>query len=292
VTQRAALAQSGAHLLVMTATPIPRSLALTVYGDLDLSVIDETPPGRQPIESRVVAEDKLPAVYAEVVRRAGRGERSFLVFPLIEESEGSDLASAEGAYAELAEGPLCELRLALLHGRLPSREKDEVCRSFERGELDVLVSTTVIEVGIDVPEATVMVIHHAERFGLAQLHQLRGRVGRGSAQSLCVLVTGESVTQPTLQRLRAVAATEDGFEIAELDLEQRGMGDLHGVRQHGELPFRLLNPLQDEGLVRASRTLADAILQGDPQLEKAENEALTLWLDEMGQRSTLWSAAG
>ncbi len=292
VAQRATLARSGAHLLVMTATPIPRSLALTVYGDLDLSVIDELPPGRRPIETDVVDETALDRIYVEIRERAQRGERTYLVYPLVEESEGADLASAEGAFAELCAGALEGLRVGLLHGRLPHREKDRVCSAFARGDLEVLVATTVIEVGIDVPEATLMVIRHAERFGLAQLHQLRGRVGRGGRASRCRLVLGPGVAAPTFRRLQHLASTEDGFEIAELDLRQRGMGDLHGLRQHGELPFRLLNPIQDEALVQESRILAEAILAEDPQLQASEHETIARWLDEMGRLNPLWSSAG
>jgi ATP-dependent DNA helicase RecG len=292
VLQRAALAQSGAHVLVMSATPIPRSLALTVYGDLDLSVIDEIPPGRTPVESEVVSPRGLDRVYAEVSERAARGEQSFLVFPLVEESEALGMTSAEQAYEHLAAGPLRGVRLALLHGRMKPDEKEDVADRFARRELDALVATTVIEVGIDVPQASLMVIHHAERFGLAQLHQLRGRVGRGRARSRCVLVPSADVGPQGRQRLERLATTRNGFDVSELDLSERGMGDLQGIRQHGEVPFRLLNPLRDSALVERARELAERVLGADPELTAPEHRHLASWLQEMGNRNPVWSAAG
>lgn len=292
VLQRAALAEGGAHVLVMSATPIPRSLALTVYGDLDLSVIDEIPPGRIPVETKVVGAKGLPAVYEDVRERASRGEQSFLVFPLVEESEALGMTSAEQAFAELGRGPLRGIRLGLLHGRMKADEKERVADLFARKELDALVATTVIEVGIDVPAASLIVIHHAERFGLAQLHQLRGRVGRGSAVSRCVFVPSSDVQGAGQERLRRLAATRNGFEVSELDLGERGMGDLHGVRQHGDVPFRLLHPLRDAALVERARDLATAILRTDPELTAREHGKLAAWLLEMGRRDPIWSAAG
>ena len=261
VMQRAALGSGGAHLLVMSATPIPRSLALTVYGDLDLSIIDEIPPGRKPVRTDVIPVDRVEGVWPEVVERASRGEQSFLVYPLVEESEALELESAEDAFERLGKGPLSGIRLGLLHGRMKADEKEDVATRFGRGEIDALVATTVIEVGIDIPDASLMVIHHAERFGLGQLHQLRGRVGRGAASSRCVLAPSEGVSPPALRRLRDLAATTDGFRVAELDLRERGMGDLHGIRQHGELPFRLLNPLEDALLVEQAREYAGELLE-------------------------------
>jgi ATP-dependent DNA helicase RecG len=276
----------------MSATPIPRSLALTVYGDLDLSIIDEIPPGRQPVVTDVIGMDRVDRVWPEVVERASRGEQSFLVYPLVEESEALDLESAEDAYARLGKGPLAGIRLGLLHGRMKADEKEEVAARFGRGEIDALVATTVIEVGIDIPDASFMVIHHAERFGLGQLHQLRGRVGRGAASSRCVLAPSEGVSPPALRRLRELSATTDGFRVAELDLKERGMGDLHGVRQHGELPFRLLNPLEDALLVEQARDLARELLDADPKLEDPGHASIAVWLEQMGRRSPVWSAAG
>jgi len=292
VLQRAALAQAGAHVLVMSATPIPRSLALTVYGDLDLSVIDEIPPGRTPVESEVVDVRGLDRVYADVRDRAARGEQSFLVFPLVEESEALGMTSAEQAFEELAAGPLAGVRLGILHGRMKPDEKEHVADLFARRELDALVATTVIEVGIDVPQASLMVIHHAERFGLAQLHQLRGRVGRGRARSRCVLVPSVDAGPQGSQRLERLAASRNGFEVSELDLGERGMGDLHGIRQHGDVLFRLLNPLRDSALVERARELADRVLDDDPELTAPRHRDLASWLQEMGNRNPVWSAAG
>lgn len=292
VLQRAALSQEGAHVLVMSATPIPRSLALTVYGDLDLSVIDELPAGRTPVHTDVLAPSQLDTVYADIRARAEHGEPSYLVFPLVEESEVSDLESAEQAFERLSHGPLHGLRIALLHGRMKATEKEEIARAFAEGAYDVLVATTVIEVGVDVPSASVMVIHHAERFGLAQLHQLRGRVGRGASASRCVLVPSAGAGPAARDRLRKVASTTDGFRIAEFDLEERGMGDLQGLRQHGEIPFRLLHPVRDAALVEQARDAARAILDRDPELRAPVHRPLAAWLEEMGQRSPLWSVAG
>jgi ATP-dependent DNA helicase RecG len=292
VMQRASLGSGGAHLLVMSATPIPRSLALTVYGDLDLSIVDEVPPGRQPVRTDVVGMDRVDRVWPEVIERASRGEQTFLVYPLVEESEALELESAEEAFDRLGKGPLAGIRLGLLHGRMKADEKEDVAARFGRGEIDALVATTVIEVGIDIPDASLMVIHHAERFGLGQLHQLRGRVGRGTVSSRCVLAPSEGVAPPALRRLRELAATTDGFRVAELDLRERGMGDLHGVRQHGELPFRLLNPLEDALLVEQARDLARSILEEDPQLQDPSRGAMAAWLEQMGRRNPVWSAAG
>lgn len=292
VMQRAALGTGGAHLLVMSATPIPRSLALTVYGDLDLSIIDEIPPGREPVRTDIVGMDQIETVWPEIVERAGRGEQSFLVYPLVEESEALDLESAEDAFERLSKGALAGIRLGLLHGRMKADDKEDIAARFGRGEIDALVATTVIEVGIDIPDASLMVIHHAERFGLGQLHQLRGRVGRGSRSSRCVLAPSQGVSPPAQRRLRELAATTDGFRVAELDLRERGMGDLHGIRQHGELPFQLLNPLEDAVLVEQARELAQTVLDADPSLSDAGHAALAEWLEQMGRRNPVWSAAG
>jgi ATP-dependent DNA helicase RecG len=292
VMQRATLGRAGAHVLVMSATPIPRSLALTVYGDLDLSIIDELPPGRVEVQTDVVSMDRIESVLPDVIARAARNEQSFLVFPLVEESEALELESVEEAYARLREGPLATLRLGLLHGRMKSAEKEEVARAFSAGDLDALVATTVIEVGIDIPDASLMVVHHAERFGLGQLHQLRGRVGRSARRSRCVLAPSSGVSPAALKRLRDLASTRDGFRVAELDLRERGMGDLHGLRQHGELPFRLLNPLEDALLVEQARELATRILERDPELGEPRHREMADWLGRMGDRSPIWSAAG
>jgi ATP-dependent DNA helicase RecG len=292
VLQRANLAGRGVHLLVMTATPIPRSLALTVFGDLDLSLLDEMPAGRTPVETHLLRPTQLPKAYERVRAAAERGERSYLVFPLVEESESGDVASATSAFEELSSGALSGLRLGLLHGRLPSREKRRVSEAFEAGELDAVVATTVIEVGMDVPEASLMIIHSAERFGLAQLHQLRGRVGRGSAASHCVLVESDEIGPHGRERLKLVVGCSDGFRLAEEDMKRRGIGELYGTRQHGELPFVLLKPLQDEQILRRAREIAREILERDPKLSGASNRPLRRWLDALGHRNPFWSSSG
>ncbi|HPF35131.1 MAG TPA: ATP-dependent DNA helicase RecG [Candidatus Krumholzibacteria bacterium] len=255
------------HLLVMSATPIPRSLALTLCGDLDLSLIDELPAGRTPIETRLVPPKGLGEVHAAIRAEAAAGRRAYVVYPVIEETEGQDLKAAQSEYERLAAGPLAGLRVGLLHGRLKPAEKARAMEAFAAGELQVLVATTVVEVGLDVPEATVMVIHHPDRFGLAQLHQLRGRVGRGADASRCWLAPEGWLPDETLERLRLFCRTHDGFVLAEEDLRRRGPGDVIGVRQHGAPSFRLANPLRDGDLVEACRTDVDALIAADPALE-------------------------
>jgi ATP-dependent DNA helicase RecG len=285
VEQRAALGAKGAQpdVLLMSATPIPRSLALTLYGDLDVSVLDERPPGRQPITTALRPESARERVLQFVDRELEKGRQAYIVYPVIEESEKSDLKAATTMHAELAEGPFAHRRTALLHGRLHADEKDAVMRRFRDGEVDVLVATTVIEVGIDVPNATVMLIEHPERFGLSQLHQLRGRVGRGGESSYCILLG--DVGQETGERLRLFAATEDGFEIARADLRLRGMGDLFGERQHGMPAFKVADPLRDEELNELARQAADRILADDPDLSHPDHAPLRRVLGERYTRS-------
>ena len=220
-------------VLVMSATPIPRTLALTLYGDLAVSTLDELPPGRTPIATELCRESRRERVYARIHEEVAAGHQAYVVYPLVEESEKSALRAATTMVHELGAGPLAGLRLALVHGRMKGEEKDAVMRAFKAGEADVLVSTTVIEVGIDVPNATVIVIEHAERFGLAQLHQLRGRVGRGRAPGHCVLVVPDWTGAESYQRLRTLEGSTDGFHIAEADLALRGPGDFIGTRQAG-----------------------------------------------------------
>ncbi|MHB8763017.1 MAG: ATP-dependent DNA helicase RecG [Deferrisomatales bacterium] len=276
VLQRAGLVRKGENpdLLVMTATPIPRSLSLTVYGDLDLSVIDELPPGRQPVATRVAREKDLPRIYEFVRDEVRRGRQAYLVYPLVEESEALDLRAATTMAEQFGREVFPDLTVGLLHGRLRPEEKDDVMGRFARGEVDVLVSTTVIEVGIDVPNATVMVVEHAERFGLAQLHQLRGRVGRGGHRSSCVLVAGTQVSRDGWERLKVLAGTGDGFRIAEEDLRIRGPGDFLGTRQSGLPSFRVGNLLRDGPLLERARDLAAAILREDPGLATGRYPAL------------------
>jgi ATP-dependent DNA helicase RecG len=285
VEQRAALSAKGAHpdVLLMSATPIPRSLALTLYGDLDVSMLDERPPGRQPVTTALRPERARERVLAFVERELAAGRQAYVVYPVIEESEKLDLKAATTMHAELAEGPFAHRRTALLHGRLPNDERDAIMRRFRDGEIDVLVATTVIEVGIDVPNATVMLVEHPERFGLSQLHQLRGRVGRGAEQSYCILLG--DVGQETAERLQIFVGTDDGFEIARADLRLRGMGDLFGERQHGLPAFRVADPLRDEELNTLARAAADRLLAEDPELVRPEHAPLRRVLGERYSRS-------
>ena len=274
VEQRAVLGAKGEtpDVLLMSATPIPRSLALTMYGDLDVSVLDERPPGRQPITTVVRPESARAKVFEFANTQLAAGRQVYVVYPLIETSEKIDLKAATVMFDALVAGPLAGRRVALLHGRLPADERDTIMRRFRDGDIDVLVATTVIEVGIDVGNATVMIIEHPERFGLSQLHQLRGRVGRGAEQSYCILL-GDVGTEAA-ERLGMFAATEDGFEIARADLQLRGVGDLFGAKQHGLPAFRIADPLRDEALNETARALADRLLRDDPALEKAAHAGL------------------
>jgi ATP-dependent DNA helicase RecG len=249
-------------VLVMTATPIPRTLALTLYGDLDLSVLDELPPGRTPIVTRRISDDRSPEVWDFVRKQAGKGHQVYVVYPVIAENEETELKAAIKMYRELSEKVFADLKVGLLHGRLDSELKDQVMRMFQKGELQILVATTVIEVGVDVPNATVMVIEHAERFGLAQLHQLRGRIGRGAAKSYCILMTGGKVTEEGERRLDAMVRTNDGFQIAELDLELRGPGEFFGTRQAGMPSFHVANLIRDRQLLELAKREAAAVMAG------------------------------
>ena len=260
------------HVIVMTATPIPRTLAMTVFGDLDVSTIDELPPGRTPVETIVLTNEHLAEADALLAERLARSERGFVVVPTIEGEEagttgddGSELAGVREEVRRLERGPLSEFRVAGLHGRLKRDQRDAIMERFRLGLIDCLVATTVIEVGVDVPEATVMVVHNAERFGLAQLHQLRGRVGRGSAASLCVLV-GDPATEDATKRLEAMASTTSGFKLAEKDLEIRGMGELFGDRQSGLPPFEIADLTRDWELLRLAREDAAAWIDRSPKL--------------------------
>ncbi len=249
-------------VLVMTATPIPRTLALTLYGDLDLSVLDELPPGRTPIVTRCGTDDESPKVWEFVRKQVAAGHQAYVVYPVIAENEESELKAAVKMYRELSGKIFADLKVGLLHGRLDAELKDQVMRMFQKGELQILVATTVIEVGVDVPNATVMVIEHAERFGLAQLHQLRGRIGRGAAKSYCILMTGGKVTEEGQRRLDAMKKTNDGFKIAELDLELRGPGEFFGTRQAGLPSFRVANIIRDAQLLEAAKHEAAAVIAG------------------------------
>jgi ATP-dependent DNA helicase RecG len=276
VEQRKALGKKGESpdVLLLSATPIPRSLALTVYGDLDVSVIDERPPGRQPVTTVLRPESARARVLEFVDREVNKGRQAYIVYPVIEESEKTDLKSATAMFTALTDrgGAFAGRRVALIHGRLPGAEREKTMRAFRDGEIDILVATTVIEVGIDVANATVMVIEHPERFGLSQLHQLRGRVGRGGEASYCILLGDVSPDAAT--RLDVFVRTEDGFEIARADLRLRGMGDLFGEQQSGTSTFRIADPLRDEALNETAREVADRILAEDPELEAPTNAPL------------------
>jgi len=263
VMQRMGLAHKGVHpdVLVMTATPIPRTLALTVYGDLDVSVIDELPPGRQPIVTKHVTADHVEGVYSFLKKQVSQGRQAYVVYPVIEESETQAMKAAEKMHGHLSREVFPDLSVGLLHGRLSAVEKDAAMTEFKKGRTHILVSTTVIEVGVDVPNATVMVIEQAERFGLAQLHQLRGRVGRGAEQSYCILVT-ERVNDAARERIRTMVDTNDGFQIAEMDLKLRGPGEFFGTRQSGLPALRVANILRDQEILVAARNSATEFLSG------------------------------
>jgi ATP-dependent DNA helicase RecG len=273
VRQRLALAQAGSRsgdhgtgvpdILVMSATPIPRSLALTLYGDLDLSILDERPPGRRPIRTVIRNESARARVFGFVRQQVQAGRQAYVIYPLVEESENLEVKAATEEYRFLSEEALPDLRIGLLHGQMPGEEKDAVMRAFAAGTLQVLVATTIVEVGIDVANATVMVIEHAERFGLSQLHQLRGRVGRGSEESYCILMTGAGGAE----RLGIFASTDDGFRIAQEDMRLRGEGDLFGARQSGLPSFRFADLEKDLDLLDAARAEARAVIAADPELE-------------------------
>ena len=320
-------------VLVMTATPIPRTLALSLYGDLDLSVLDEMPPGRTPIETRRVDGDKADEVWDFVRKQVAQGRQAYIVYPIIEGTKDdqpeldfsrdetaaqagptllavrksgkkgktpelfprsaqeaspnarSGLRSAVEMYEKLRSGPLAGLRVGLLHGRLDADEKEVIMRRFQRGEIDVLVATTVIEVGVDVANATVMVVEHAERFGLAQLHQLRGRVGRGAAKSYCILMTGARVSEPGEERLNAMVRTQDGFELAELDLSLRGPGEFFGTRQAGLPEFRVANLLRDRKLLELAKLEAARFADNKgAEATEAERATMRTSLKEKWQR--------
>ena len=276
VEQRARLRGKGEHpdLLVMTATPIPRTLALTLYGDLEVSVLDELPPGRRPVVTAARTESKRREIYTFLRDEIARGRQAYVVYPLVEESEALDLKAATDMARHLAEDVFPDLHVGLIHGRLGFEEKDEVMRRFKAREIHILVSTTVIEVGIDVANASVMLVEHAERFGLSQLHQLRGRVGRGPWKSVCILLTSGRLTEEAQQRIAAMVSTNDGFRIAEVDLELRGPGEFFGTRQSGLPEFRTADLLRDAALLEEARREAQAIIAADPELRDPAHRAL------------------
>jgi ATP-dependent DNA helicase RecG len=269
VMQRFELLQKGLHpdVLVMTATPIPRTLALTLYGDLDVSVIDEMPPGRKPIVTRHVTSDHAERIYSFLKKQIDEGRQAYVVYPVIEESETSAMKAAEKMHEHLSQEVFPGIAVGLMHGRLASEEKESTMERFKKGEIQILVSTTVIEVGVDVPNATVMVIEQAERFGLAQLHQLRGRVGRGAAQSYCILIT-ERMSDTAKERIRTLVDTNDGFLIAEMDLKLRGPGEFFGTKQSGLPSLRVANILRDKEILEAARREALDFVSHPPSEEE------------------------
>lgn len=286
VMQRADLRYKGKipHVLVMTATPIPRTLALTLYGDLDVSILDEMPAGRLPVRTAWRKEDRRSLIYEFIREEVRAGRQAYIVYPLVEESEKMDLADATAGYEKLSAEVFPEFTVGLLHGRMKPDEKDEVMGKFKQGTTRILVSTTVIEVGVDVPNASVMLIEHAERFGLPQLHQLRGRVGRGSQQSTCILLTQGYLGETAMSRIRTMTETNDGFKIAEADLQIRGPGQLFGVKQHGDLGLRLASLAADGPVVEQARKEAIDVMNADPGLDLPEHRHLkqefrTRWPD-------------
>jgi ATP-dependent DNA helicase RecG len=275
-------------VLVMTATPIPRTLALTLYGDLDLSVLDELPPGRTPIVTRRVSDERSTEVWDFVRKQVAAGHQAYVVYPVIKENEERELKAALKMYRELSNVVFADLKVGLLHGRLDNDLKEQVMQRFQSGELNILVATTVIEVGVDVTNASIMVIEHAERFGLSQLHQLRGRIGRGAAKSFCVLMTGGKISEEGERRLDAMVRTNDGFEIAELDLELRGPGEFFGTRQAGMPSFLIANLIRDRQILEAAKREAAAVMAGpnaeisQPEIDRAIREMRARWQNTYG----------
>jgi ATP-dependent DNA helicase RecG len=292
VAQRAALWDKNEvtpHILVMTATPIPRTLAMTLYGDLDISVIDEMPPGRKPIVTKHVYEPDRLKVYGFVRKIIKEGGQVYIVYPLIQESETLDLKNLiDGFHALEKEFPPPRYTLGMLHGKMKQAEKDREMQRFLNRETQILVATTVIEVGVDIPNASVMVIENAERFGLSQLHQLRGRVGRGGDQSYCILMSSYELSAEARKRISTMVRTTDGFEIAETDLQLRGPGDLQGTQQSGILNLRIADIVKDEKILKYARNVASDIIRDDPGLVKSRNDILAHHLHHMDQQQQNW----
>ncbi len=275
VAQRGDLQAKGANpdILVMTATPIPRTMAMTIYGDLDVSIIDEMPPGRLPVLTKQVPDDKREQMYEFIRQKLNESQSAFIVYPLVEETENSDLKAAVESCQQLQREVFPDMKIGLLHGRLKSVEKSRIMSDFKSGKIKIIAATTVVEVGLDIPSATIMVVEHAERFGLSQLHQLRGRVGRSGVKSYCFLLTGLRISEDGARRIEALTATNDGFRIAEVDLEIRGPGEIFGTTQHG-LPELRVARLTDTRLVELARRLAFEVIENDPGLKLSENGAI------------------
>ena len=278
------------HVLVMTATPIPRTLAMTLYGDLDISVIDELPKGRKPIITKHLYEKDRLKLFGFMKRQIEEGRQVFMVYPLIQESEKMDLLDLMAGYEAIERAfPPPKYGIGVVHGKMKAEDKDFEMQRFIKKQSQILLSTTVIEVGIDVPNATVMVIENAERFGLSQLHQLRGRVGRGGNQSYCILMSKYELSTDGKKRLNAMVSTNDGFEIANFDLQLRGPGDIQGTQQSGMLDFKIADIVKDEKLVAYTRNLAMQVLDNDPELRKPEHVRLATTVAKLMQRETNWS---
>jgi ATP-dependent DNA helicase RecG len=277
------------HILVMTATPIPRTLAMTVYGDLDVSVIDELPPGRKPIKTVHRTDADRMRVFGFMRDEIAKGRQVYVVFPLIEESEVLDLKDLMDGYEALSRAfPKPQFQISIVHGRSRAADKDFEMQRFVKGETQIMIATTVIEVGVNVPNASVMVIENAERFGLAQLHQLRGRVGRGAEQSFCILMTGNKLSNDSKQRIGVMCNTNDGFVIAEEDLKLRGPGDLEGTQQSGTVNLRLADLVQDVAVLEAARQSAAVLIEQDPYLEKSEHRSLLQFM-QASAKEKIWS---
>jgi ATP-dependent DNA helicase RecG len=282
VAQRAKLWKKNVnppHVLVMTATPIPRTLAMTVYGDLDSSVIDELPPGRKDIKTIHRFDSARIRVFAFMEQEIAKGRQVYVVYPLIEESKAMDYKDLMDGYESIVRRfPAPDYHVSIVHGKMKPKDKDFEMQRFVKGETEIMVATTVIEVGVNVPNASVMVIESAERFGLSQLHQLRGRVGRGADQSYCILMSGEEISADARERLRTMCITNDGFKIAEVDMKLRGPGNLMGTQQSGSLELAMADLVKDQDLMQLARTKAFQILESDPDLSRPENEPLSRFL--------------
>lgn len=277
------------HILVMTATPIPRTLAMTLFGDLDVSVIDELPPDRKPVKTYHYKDSSRLRVFGFIKKQIESGQQVFIVYPLINESEKLDLKDLMDGYESIVRAfPLPKYAVSIVHGQLKSADKDFEMQRFIKGETEIMVATTVIEVGVDIPNASVMIIENAERFGLSQLHQLRGRVGRGADQSYCILMTGDKMTIEAQKRIDTLVRTTDGFEIAEVDLRLRGPGDIQGTQQSGIIPLKLADIVRDEKLLKYARDMALKIVEEDPSLRLNKNKPLADYLDEIDKFQTNW----
>lgn len=294
VAQRAKLRKKNnpsPHILVMTATPIPRTLAMSVYGDLDLSIIDELPPGRKSIKTVHRTDHNRLQVWGFIKDEILKGRQVYIVYPLIEESEKLDFKDLMDGYESIIRDfPRPDFEVSIVHGRMKSEDKQWEMERFVNGKTQIMVSTTVIEVGVDVPNASVMIIENAEKFGLSQLHQLRGRVGRGGEKSYCILMTGDKLSDNGQIRIDTLCKTNDGFEIANVDMKLRGPGEIMGTRQSGSLDYKIANIIEDGALIEWSRKIAESLVLNDPKLEKAENEKLRYRFSEYSRHKIQWGS--